>query len=498
MLKIIIFVLFLIGSSVLVTNAFSQIEIEIQKEDERIREQLGWLIPEQHTLQEQIELVIDMQNSKYRTSIGFLSVNPNDIRLPENVESIGSDPRIISFTLTNQFGCAPEKIDRACVIIEVYREGLGEEILEIRENARKITDDIATSTFIFGTAVEFDSTLVKEKNMSDQSEPISIVEVVYTINKQPTHVLFTALTNMLLSTEIRESGGFYNHALKFSENEFSDFTISLIPLENKLLRALQVSLICSDKIPELVRCPGNITEQVSSGYISPIDIIQTENLNRSKIFEGDFYPLNSIVRVLIFSEQNLQVKSVNSNLIDGFKNLGDVQGNGWFFSSESGNVIDGRYIFGPDSTITRDKLAFTIGTNSEDDIQINTNEENGGCLIATAAFGSEMAPQVQLLREIRDNTVLQTESGAAFMAGFNQFYYSFSPVIADYERENSSFKEIVKLSLTPLLISLTLLQYADIDSESEMLGYGIGVILLNIGMYFVAPAVLIMKIKKRI
>jgi len=39
---------------------------------------------------------------------------------------------------------------------------------------------------------------------------------------------------------------------------------------------------------------------------------------------------------------------------------------------------------------------------------------------------------------------------------------------------------------------------ADIDSESEMLGYGIGVILLNIGMYFVAPAILIMKVKKRI
>ena len=38
----------------------------------------------------------------------------------------------------------------------------------------------------------------------------------------------------------------------------------------------------------------------------------------------------------------------------------------------------------------------------------------------------------------------------------------------------------------------------DIDSESEMLGYGIGVILLNIGMYFVAPAVLIMTVRKRI
>jgi peptidyl-prolyl cis-trans isomerase B (cyclophilin B) len=119
----------------------------------------------------------------------------------------------------------------------------------------------------------------------------------------------------------------------------------------------------------------------------------------------------------------------------------------------------------------------------------------GGCLIATATFGSEMAPQVQFLREIRDNMVLQTESGTNFMTGFNQFYYSFSPAIADYERENPTFKEAVKITLTPLLTSLTLLQYVDIDSESEMLGYGIGIILLNIGMYFIAPAVLITKIR---
>ena len=119
----------------------------------------------------------------------------------------------------------------------------------------------------------------------------------------------------------------------------------------------------------------------------------------------------------------------------------------------------------------------------------------GGCLIATATYGSELAPQVQLLREIRDNTVLQTQSGTSFMTAFNQFYYSFSPAIADYERENTVFKETVKLTLTPLLASLTLLQYADIDSEHEMLGYGIGIILLNVGMYFVAPALLITKIR---
>ena len=78
------------------------------------------------------------------------------------------------------------------------------------------------------------------------------------------------------------------------------------------------------------------------------------------------------------------------------------------------------------------------------------SEEGGGCLIATAAFGSEMAPQVQFLREIRDNTVMNTQSGTAFMTGFNQFYYSFSPYVADYERENPVFKEAVKVTLTPV------------------------------------------------
>ena len=138
------------------------------------------------------------------------------------------------------------------------------------------------------------------------------------------------------------------------------------------------------------------------------------------------------------------------------------------------------------------------GTVMKDGKCIVEKKEGGGCLIATAAFGSEMAPQVQFLREIRDNTVMTTQSGTTFMTGFNQFYYSFSPYVADYERENPVFKEAVKVTLTPLLTSLTLLNYVDVDTEEEMLGYGIGIILLNIGMYFVAPAAAIIVIKNRI
>ena len=125
---------------------------------------------------------------------------------------------------------------------------------------------------------------------------------------------------------------------------------------------------------------------------------------------------------------------------------------------------------------------------------IATESKGGGCLIATAAYGSEMAPQVQFLREIRDNQLMNSDSGISFMTGFNQFYYSFSPTIADMQRENPIFKEAVKLWITPLLSSLSVMSYA--ESESQVIGYGIGVILMNIGMYFVAPAMLFYGIRK--
>jgi len=116
-----------------------------------------------------------------------------------------------------------------------------------------------------------------------------------------------------------------------------------------------------------------------------------------------------------------------------------------------------------------------------------TGPGGGGCLIATATFGTELAPQVQQLRELRDNYLMKSESGSSFMMGFNQLYYLFSPTIADLERESSVFKEVVKLTITPLISSLSILNYVDMDSEAKVLGYGIGLILLNVGMYIVAP-----------
>ena len=131
---------------------------------------------------------------------------------------------------------------------------------------------------------------------------------------------------------------------------------------------------------------------------------------------------------------------------------------------------------------------------SEEKVNEQSEENGGGCLIATAAYGSELSPQVQLLREIRDNQLLNTEAGSAFMGTFNDVYYSFSPTIADMERESPMFKEIVKISLTPMLSSLTIMENA--ESESEVLSLGLSVIALNLGMYLAVPVFGIIGIRK--
>ncbi len=128
---------------------------------------------------------------------------------------------------------------------------------------------------------------------------------------------------------------------------------------------------------------------------------------------------------------------------------------------------------------------------------IKSIPSGGGCLIATATYGSELSPQIQQLRELRDNKLLNTESGTSFINSFNDFYYSFSPYIADYERENPIFKEVVKIAITPMITSLSILNYVEMDSEVDVLGYGISLILLNVGMYFVAPAIAFVAIRKK-
>ena len=114
--------------------------------------------------------------------------------------------------------------------------------------------------------------------------------------------------------------------------------------------------------------------------------------------------------------------------------------------------------------------------------------QGGGCLVATAAHGTELAPQVQALRELRDNTVLSTGAGSAFMAAFAQAYYAVSPQVADLERAHPALRQAAALALAPMLHALGVVSLAEPGSEAGVAAYGALAIALVAGMYVAAPA----------
>ena len=124
--------------------------------------------------------------------------------------------------------------------------------------------------------------------------------------------------------------------------------------------------------------------------------------------------------------------------------------------------------------------------------------DDGGCLIATAAYGSELAPQVQFLREIRNDSLLSTAAGTSFMAGFNQFYYSFSPAVADLERENETFRDVVRTAITPGIYALNVMVLADPGSELSIIVFGLLSVAAVAGIYVAMPSLAVYAVARRI
>ncbi len=111
------------------------------------------------------------------------------------------------------------------------------------------------------------------------------------------------------------------------------------------------------------------------------------------------------------------------------------------------------FAFSPDVSTTTILASSTGSTGGQTGGQQTGTEQDSqpsGCLIATAAFGSELTPQVQYLRSFRQEYILSTASGSAFMNAFNAVYYSFSPQVADYERGQPWLQATVKAAIYPL------------------------------------------------
>jgi hypothetical protein len=104
-----------------------------------------------------------------------------------------------------------------------------------------------------------------------------------------------------------------------------------------------------------------------------------------------------------------------------------------------------------DKTLGTIRDLIVVGTNSSSytggTVSSSGGGGGGGCFIATAAYGSYLDPHVIVLRHFRDNVLLQSELGTAFV----QFYYKHSPPIADLIAQHDSLRLFFRFALTPLI-----------------------------------------------
>ena len=232
-------------------------------------------------------------------------------------------------------------------------------------------------------------------------------------------------------------------------------------------------------------------EGITIYYFKEIKRTLDEIVIRTEYYhEEHLYGVHHVVYHKIFPDGESYIILMDDDVID-YNDLAE------FYQSSNTLNVEGYPIsdvkFPPQFTSHNKQTSEKVVFEEEKE-----TSEGGGCLIATATYGTELAPQVQQLRELRDNKLLQTESGTNFMNSFNEFYYSFSPTVADLERENPVFKEIVKIAITPMISSLSILNYVDMNSESETLGYGISLIILNLAMYIGILASVIVGIQRKL
>ena len=76
--------------------------------------------------------------------------------------------------------------------------------------------------------------------------------------------------------------------------------------------------------------------------------------------------------------------------------------------------------------------------------------DNGRCFIATAAYGSYLAPEVRELRRFRDEVLLTSAPGRAFVDA----YYALSPPIAAFIADHDAARAITRWALTPVVIAV--------------------------------------------
>lgn len=323
--------------------------------------------PKLATFQEISQVIIDKQLSNNVTaSITLQSSSNQEIRIPtELLKNIRDSERVLAVIITNEEQCVlGVPIDEACVMINFSGEGVeGEEgiIFAIQDLGKEIGESlIGNINEAFKINPDFHSVYVHHRdeltlalNTSGVISGKGTVSIVYTMPKEDTYSMYEKFSAILIPKTIRDAGGFYDVAKNLSTDDDSQMTVSIIPQDDITLLQLKLSIDYPNGALKI-------------DDVSPLEFLKVNNLERSDYFSDDFYPLNSLLKVIVLSSEPIKVNSVNTNLVptvqSGNETLPDFRNDGWFFEQEEGNKIDGTYLFGKKFTVSKNDLVFTLSS----------------------------------------------------------------------------------------------------------------------------------------
>ena len=324
------------------------------------------------TFQESAQVIIDNKISQeITTSITLLSSNIQEIKIPIELEQkIRDNKRIQAIVVTNENNCVLGVTDKSCILINIERnpEDLG--INAIQDSSRAIGDEfIEEINQVFDTNAKFFQVFIhtsaesnKALNTSGIISGTGTISAVYTMPMEDTMSMYGKISSMLLSKQIRESGGFYDAAQILATKENSKMSFSIIPSETKTLLQLRVS---NDNA---ITSSMQISE--TPAKINPLGFFKINELNRSNYFSTGNYPLNSIFQIVILANEEIRVSDIKGNIIptqtiDGMEIPTEITKNGWIFDPKEGTQIQGKYIFGENTSIDENELKFSLKGNND-------------------------------------------------------------------------------------------------------------------------------------
>ena len=316
--------------------------------------------PQLATFQETAQILIDQSISNNVTaSISLQTTSNQEIRIPtELANKIQETDKLVAVIFTSEEQCVLGVVDESCIMINISREGIEGGIFAIQDVGRLIGDTLIDDiNKALDTDAEFHSVFLHQNDEANRAFETSgvisgrgTISAVYTMPREDTQSMYEKFSSILLPSEIRDSGGFYDIAKKLSTEQTARMTLSIIPQNGISLFQLKLS----------VDYPNTASEIKN---INPLELLQINELKRSGYFSNDFYPLNSLLRVVLLSSEPLKIDKVNTNIVpevirDG-ERLPEFTSDGWFFDQSSGEKIEATYLFGEKISIGKNELVLT-------------------------------------------------------------------------------------------------------------------------------------------